>query len=87
MCMKAYEIPLSLYYYIERKEELQKANKQTSPPPPKKTITLASNNQPPTQIQVAFPIVCKFKFKPQTPKAKNPLIALRCSLFGLKKIH
>lgn len=77
--MKACEIPLSLYYYIERKEELQKLQKNL---PEKKTITLASTtNHPPTHIQVAFPIVCKFKFKfkPQKPKA----LSLHCDVLFL----
>lgn len=68
-----------LLYLIERKEELQKATKKTSP---KKTITLASTiNQPPTHphIQVAFPIVCKFKFKPQKPKT----LSLHCDVLFL----
>lgn len=77
MCMKAYEIPLSLYYYIERKEELQKLQKNL----PKKTITLASNNQQPIHTHSSR-IPDRLQIQIQPPKAKNHLIALRCSLFG-----
>lgn len=80
MCMKAYEIPLSLYYYIERKEELQKLQKNL---PEKKNNNACEHNQPtnhpPTHIQVAFPIVCKFKFKPQKPKT----LSLHCDVLFL----
>lgn len=80
MCMKAYEIPLSLYYYIERKEELQKLQKNLT----KKTITLASTiNQPPIHTHSSrIPDRLQIQIQLQPPKAKNPLIALRCSLFG-----
>lgn len=77
MCMKAYKIPLSLYYYIERKEELQKLQKNL----PKKNNN-ACEQQPTTHsthIQVAFPIVCKFKFKPQKPKT----LSLHCDVLFL----
>lgn len=84
MCMKAYEIPLSLYYYIERKEELQKLQKKTSP----KNNNACEHNQPtnhPHTFESHFRLCVNSNSNPKSQKPSH-CIAL-FSFWVEKKIH
>lgn len=83
MCMKAYKIQLSLYYYIERKEELQKLQKNL----PEK------NNNACEQQPTTHPHTFKSDFRScvnsnSNPKSQKPSHCIAMfSFWGKKKIH